>query len=114
MLSPTVTAATTPNSKFLSLRVPAIDQHDQLSFLRQHDQLAFIRALTPFFQTAYELGELHRFYEMVLTMWFDVWPELSQNPLTQQHNRFVRFSVSTPFSNSLMICHLGYFDACDR
>jgi hypothetical protein len=27
---------------------------------------------------------LYLFYEMVLAVWFDVWPELSQNPLIQQ------------------------------
>jgi len=58
----------------------------------QQDQLSFIRGLTPFYQAAYEAGELHNFYDMVLIMWFDVWPELSQNPLIQQHNRFVRIS----------------------
>lgn len=55
----------------------------------QHKQLSFIRGLTPFFHMAYEAGELHTFYDMALTMWFDVWPELSQNPLIQQHNRYV-------------------------
>jgi hypothetical protein len=57
----------------------------------ENEQLAFIRALTPYFHTAYKAGELHIFYDMVLTMWFDVWPELSQNPLVQQHNRFVSY-----------------------
>lgn len=47
----------------------------------QHEQLSFIQGLNPFVHIAYEAGELHTFYDMALTMWFDIWPKLSQNPL---------------------------------
>ena len=52
---------------------------------------SFIQRFSPLFLSAYEAGDLRLFYETVLTTWFDVRAESSENPLIMLHNRFVRF-----------------------
>ena len=52
-------------------------------------QDAFITKSIPYFHRARKLGELRQFYHMVLTIWFDIWPERSQNKVVVMRNRFV-------------------------
>ncbi|KAF8800697.1 hypothetical protein BYT27DRAFT_7262702 [Phlegmacium glaucopus] len=51
-------------------------------------QDTLIDDLVPYFLRACESGELRKFYHMVLVIWFDIWPEQSQNKEVIVRNRF--------------------------